>query len=103
MGISSPGDVEIRDNTGSTKAYSGTATTTAANIPATAGNVISGCEIANRGSVDMQVSFDGGATFTTILKKESLSWDVKGNIQQLQIKTAASTTTYDALINFEDY
>lgn len=103
MGISSPGEVEIKDNDGATKAYSGTVTTTPSNIPSVADKVISGMEIVNRGSVDMEISFDGGTTFTTIVKKESLSWDIKGMITQLVVKTISGSTTYDCLINFEEF
>lgn len=103
MAINNGNLVETSDNIGSTKAYQGTATTTPSAVPAVAGNVISQMGITNTGSVDIQVSFDGGTTYTNLLKKEFLSWDVKGEIQQLYVKTLTSTTTYDILINFENY
>lgn len=94
-------DGEIKDNEGSTVAYSGTATTTAANVPATAGNIISGALVENTGSNDLEVSYDGGTTYYTLLKKQFVSWDIKGEITQLVVKTPTGTTTYQALINFE--
>lgn len=102
-GLGAPGTVETKDNDGSTVAYSGTATTTVSNIPAIAGNVISGCEIVNRGSINLEISFDGGATYATLEKKESLSWDIKGNITQIKVKTLVDTTVYGCIINFEDF
>lgn len=103
MSITNGNLVETSDNVGSTKAYQGTATTTPSTVPASPGNVISQAGITNTGSTDIQVSFDGGITYTNLLKKEFLSWDVKGQITQLYVKTTTSLTTYDILINFEDF
>lgn len=103
MAISNGNFVETSDNVGSTKAYQGTASTTPSLVPAVADKVISQMGVTNTGSVDLQISFDNGLTYTNLLKKEFLSWDVKGNIKQLYVKTLASTTTYDILINFEDF
>lgn len=103
MGINNGSFSETSDNVGSTKAFQGTATTTPSNVPAVAGNKISQAGVSNTGSIDLQVSFDGGVTFTTLLKKEFLSWDIKGEPTQLIVKTPSGSTTYDILINFEDY
>ena len=96
------GDQEVQDNVGSTVAYSGTATTTPANVPSSADKIISGIGLENTDSNDMQVSMDGGTTYFTIAKKQFFSWNVKGNITQIQVKTPTSTATYQVVINFED-
>ena len=103
MAINNGNLVETSDNVGSTKAYQGTASTSPSAVPNVAANVISQTGITNTGSVDLQISFDGGLTYTNLLKKEFLSWDVKGEIQQLFVKTTTGTTTYDILINFENF
>lgn len=103
MSINNGNLVETSDNVGSTKAYQGTATTTASTVPGVADKVISQVGITNTGSSDLQVSFDNGSTYTTLIKKEFLAWDVKGEITQLYVKTPTSSSTYDILINFEDF
>lgn len=102
MAINSGSNHEISDNEGSTVVYSGTATTTPANVPASAGNIMSGFGLQNTGNENMQISMDGGTTYFTVGKKDFFAWDVKGNITQVQVKTPASTTTYEIVINFED-
>ena len=103
MAITSGNLVETSDNVGSTKAYQGNATSTPSQVPAIANNVISQAGITNTGSTDLQISFDNGVTYTNLLKKEFLSWDVKGKIKQLFVKTNTGSTSYDILINFEDF
>lgn len=102
MGINAAGNFEVSDNVGSTVVYSGTATTTPASVPSTPGNAISGFLIENTGTVSMQISMDGGTTFKTIQKRGTFSWNLKGDKKQLVVKTLATTTTYELVINFED-
>lgn len=102
MAITAGNNFEISDNVGSTVVYSGTANTTPANVPSSAGNVISGIGVDNTGSLDMQISMDGGTTYKTVGRGEFFSWDVKGQIKQVQVKTPTSTSTYEIVINFED-
>lgn len=92
---------EIVDNDGSTVVESGTATTTPANVPSVAGNIISGVGIENYGNADLLTSFDGGTTFKTLEKGGFLSWDVKGNITQLVVKTLSGTADYEIILNLE--
>lgn len=94
-------DHEIVDNEGSSIVYSGTATTTPANVPASAGNIISGFAIKNTGTGDLRISMDGGTTTWTLEKREFFSWNLKGNIRQLIVDTASGSTTYQIVINFE--
>jgi hypothetical protein len=96
------GQHEISDNEGSTVIFSGTATTTPANVPSVAGNVISGAGISNTGSVNLRVSFDGGSTFTTVEKKTFLSWNIKGQVTQIVVETLTGSTTYEIIANLEE-
>lgn len=96
------GQHEISDNQGGTVAYSGTATTTFANVPSVAGNSISGCLIVADGG-NLQASFDGGTTYHDFAEDEALSWDVKGEITQLRVKTSSGTCDYRIIINVEEY
>ena len=98
-----PDQFEVQDNKGTSVTYSGTATTTSANVPSSAGNKISGFGLDNTGTEDMQISMDGGTSWKTVDKKAYFSWEVKGEPTQLQVKTLANTTTYEITINFEDY
>jgi len=99
----SGGVTEIEDNAGATVAYSGTATTTPANVPASADKVISGISYWNKSADEYQISFDGGTTYHDVDKKSFNSHDVKGLITQVSIKTAVGTADYKMIINFEDY
>jgi hypothetical protein len=93
---------EISDNLGSTVAYTGTATTSVQNVPSVADKVISGFGLTVSGN-NVQISVDGGTTFFNVPRRGSITWDVKGEIQQLQIKTSFGSTDFDLLINFEDF
>jgi hypothetical protein len=99
----SEGQFEQKDNLGSTVAFNGTATTTPANVPAVAGNIISGFSIWNDGGVSIQISFDGGTTFHDHDKKSFLSHNIKGEPTQLIFKTVSSSAAYRVVINFEDF
>lgn len=101
MAIQAGSNFEISDNEGSTVVYSGTATTTPANVPSSAGAIISGIGVDNTGTLDLLVSMDGGTTYKTIGRGEFFAWDVKGDIKQLSVKTNTSTTTYEIVLNLE--
>lgn len=94
-------DHEVVDNEGSTKVETGTASTTVAAVPAVADKVISGFAIDNIGTNDILISMDGGSTFKTVNKKAFFSWNVKGNIKQLFVKTLTGTSDYEIVINYE--
>ncbi|MCP3684544.1 MAG: hypothetical protein GY861_17905 [bacterium] len=96
-------EFETTDNLGSSEAFSGTATTSVANVPAVADKVISGISIWNKSSTELQVSFDGGSTFHDHDKKAFMSHNVKGEPTQIQVKTASGTADYKMIINFEVY
>jgi hypothetical protein len=99
----SGGTREIEDNEGVSTSFSGTATTSVANVPVSADKVISGASIWNDGTVPLQISFDGGTSFHDQDKKSFMSHNIKGNVTQLQVKTAATTADYRIIINFEEY
>lgn len=104
MGITSdkqPDQTEIKDNVGSTEGFSGTATTSVANIPSIAGNIISGFMFQVTGS-NVQISADGGTTFFDLPKNATGFKDVKGEITQLQIKTSSGSAPYSLWVDFED-
>ena len=92
---------ENSDNSGSTIAYSGTATTTPTAVPASPGAGISQAIVKANGS-NLEVSYDGGSTYWPYDNRASLSWDVKGLPTQLFFRTSSGSTDYDALINFEE-
>jgi len=94
-------DHEVVDNEGSTVVETGTATTTPANVPSAADKIISGFAVDNLGSESLSVSMDGGTTFKAVKKKEFFSWNVKGNITQLVVKTLSGSTAYEIVINHE--
>jgi hypothetical protein len=101
--VESESQFEQKDNQGSTVAVNGTATTVVANVPAVAGNIISGFSVWNDGAVPLQISFDGGTTFHDHDKKSFMSHNIKGEPRQLQVKTASSTAAYRILFNLEDH
>lgn len=101
MGITT--DKQKDDNTGSTESFSGTATTTFANVPASAGNKIDGAGVWNDSTtIDLQISFDAGTTFFDLPKKSFIGQNIQGNITQIQVKTPSSTADYRMIVNFKD-
>lgn len=92
---------ESSDNIGSTVAFNGTATTSVQSIPAVADKIISGFGLTVSGN-NVEISTDGGATFFRLPRRASITWDVKGEIRQIQIRTSSGSTDFDFLINFED-
>jgi len=93
---------EISDNAGSTTVIVDTATTTPTNFPSVAGNAISGFGIDNYGTNDIYISWDAGTSFKKIEKKTYLSWDLKGEPTQLQLKTLTSTSDFELMLNLEE-
>ena len=101
MPIGSGNFIEVEDNAGESVAYTGTATTTLSNLPAVADKIISQAFIV-ADDKNLEVSFDGGNTYLPLNKRDSLTWDVKGQIQQIKVRTSSGTADFRALINFED-
>jgi len=95
-----PINAKTLENLGATTAYTGTATTTFANVPSSAGGVISGCLIKPLGN-NFEVSFDGGTSYLPISRNSVFTWDVKGEITQLRVRTSSSTSDYEILLNTE--
>lgn len=93
---------ESQDNTGSSVAYSGTATTTIANIPVSADKAISGFMFSFDGA-NVEISMDGGITYFEFPKNSYGYKDIKGEPTQLKIRTTSGSTGYNILIDFEDY
>jgi len=91
----------IMGNKGASTAYVGTATTSVASVPSVAGNAISQCLIRALDK-NIEISLDGGTTFLMMEKNDALTWDVKGEITQIQIKTSVATGAYRMLINTEE-
>ena len=95
-----PINAKTLENQGATTAYLGTATTTFANIPASAGGVISGCMIKPTGN-NFEVSFDGGTSYLPLARNSIFTWDIKGEITQIRIKTSTGSADYEILLNTE--
>ena len=92
---------ETEDNAGRTENFSGTATTTVSQIPAVAGESISGyLFIADERNIEL--SDDGGITFFPVKNGEAIIWDVKGNITQLHVRSTGGNRDYRCKINFEE-
>ena len=93
---------EGRDNNGSTVAFSGTATTTPADVPGSPGNRISGFMFSVDGE-NIQISADGGASYFDVPKKAIGYKDIKGEPTELKIKTSSGSTDYNLWIDFEAF
>lgn len=97
------GEFEVKDNSGSTVAEEGTATTTVQSVPSSPGNIIAGLSSWNDGSVPLEISFDGGTTYFKQDKKSFFSHNVKGEVRQLQVRTASGTAGFRFILNLEEY
>lgn len=90
--------------TGTTKQFNGTATTTAASIPAIADKTISEVLVrsvlTNPTARKLLASFDGGLTFLTLNRSEGVIWSPNAQ-KQVVVKSDSSTTDYEVVINFE--
>ena len=94
---------EIKDTSGSTEAFSGVlANNVTADVPAVAGNIIAQVMVlaVNR---DLDISFDGGSSYFTIPRRDSLSWPAKGNITQIRLRGTGNNTRWRALLNLENH
>jgi hypothetical protein len=102
IGVDSlPDQNETQNNIGTTESYTGTATTTPADVGS--GNVISGAIIVTLGR-NIEVSFDGGSSYFPMPKKsEAVSVDVKGEPTSIKIKTTSGTADYKMILHHEDY
>lgn len=100
-------DFEIQDMDGSTKHYSGTASTTPVAIPTVADKEIAEFwienDLNNTPATDrLSFSCDGGTTYTELKIGESMVWTPKGRIKQIYIKGSAATVLYQMIVNYED-
>lgn len=95
---------EIVDLEGSTKTFSGSATTVPSPVPSAPTFAISEVLIKNNGTATghvLEVSFDSGVTYFTIAKGDVLIWGPKGGVTQLYIKSASGSVPYEILLNLE--
>lgn len=91
-----------KDTTGTTAHFNSTVGLASTPIPAVAGTVIASAYIENfrnAANIDLLVSFDGGVTFKTIGRDESLYVEPKGDITQIFIKGTNAVTKYEILLN----
>lgn len=96
---------ETVDASGTTAHFNGTVTTSPANVPSSAGNVIAELLIHNTSTlptVNLLVSFDGGTTFKTIKPDGVLIWSPKGGLKQIRIKSSTGTASYEIIMNREE-
>lgn len=94
-------EFEISDKAGQTFHHNGTATTSAVSIPASPAGVIDYVLIDNRGNNTIEVSFDSGGNWKKIDKLGVLTWLVKGNVNQIRIRSVSGTSAYEILMNRE--
>ena len=98
-------EFEITDRLGTTDQFDGTVDTLGVQVPAVAGNSISEIMVrsalSNPTAVKLLVSFDGGTTFFTLNRSESITWGLKGDILQIDIKASSSTADYEIIMNRE--
>ena len=92
-------DEQLPANEGGTENFSGTLNTTAIQIPSSADKIISGFLIVADGS-NIEFSDDGGSTWFPLERRERISWDAKGLIKQISLRTSSGTADYRAKINF---
>ena len=93
----------IESTKGTTVSFPGTATDTNQNVPSSDCNVIIEALIINNESQaarTLDVSFDDGTTFITIVGSSALTWEPKGDIKHLVIIRGGSTDVeFEVLLN----
>lgn len=86
---------------GFTDHFNGTASTTPANVPSTAGTNITRVAIeslATKKSDVLSVSFDGGTTFKAIPFESILTWEPK-EITQIVLQANVASIGYEIIMN----
>jgi len=72
-------------------------------FPSVAGNDITSCLISNletKKNYDLQYSFDGGVSYSTLQSGTMVGWSPKGDLKQIKIKRAGSVDIdFDIIIN----
>lgn len=98
------GQNETTDNAGSTTHFSGSLASNGdtVDVPSVAGNVISGVQI-KAVNKDMEFSFDGGSSYSTLTRKAVQDWDVKGYITQIRLRATKNNTDWEVILNLEDF
>jgi len=95
---------ETTDLVGTVTHFSGTATTTPAQVPSSPSTVISELLIRNtntQGLAKLQVSFDGGTAYFDIDAGDTLIWGPKGEIGSIYIRSSSGSVNYQILMNRE--
>jgi len=86
-----------------TKHFPGTAVSADTSVPAAEGNIIIIALLINQETVpgrDLDFSFDGGTTFSTLKAGNFIGWSPKGNLKQVVVKRTGSTdVTFDIMLN----
>jgi hypothetical protein len=97
---------EMQDIVGTTDSYVGTATTTPANIPSSAGADIEElsirCTLDQNPNVRLEFSLDAGTTWLRLAVGESFSEEPRGGIKQIKIRAAGNGVTsadYEIIMN----
>ncbi len=99
---------DVQDITGETRQYVGTVDTVAINLPPTpvadkfVSEILFNTQELGTSVQRLLYSFDGGVTFNQIKRNTILGWFVRGQIQQIQIKSNTGTINYDIVVNLED-
>ena len=88
--------------TGSTTQFSGTATTTPASVPGTAGGnillVLIRCTPDQAKANRLRYQIDAGTT-GTLTPGEFIGWPPKGGVTQITLDTASGTADYEVIMN----
>jgi hypothetical protein len=99
-----PAQFETTDRVGTTTHFNGTATTSPALVPASAGDSIAEVLIrnllTNPTANKLEVSFDGIEYFT-LNRSEHIVWGVKGNLTQIYVRSTSGTADYQIIMNRE--
>jgi hypothetical protein len=106
--LAQTGSFETEDLQGSTTHFNGTVGTTAVQVPAVAGNIISEvlihCPLQTPKTKKCLVSLDGSGTgFLTLEQGTILGWATKGEIKQIDIKGNEAGVDYEIVLNRETW
>lgn len=92
---------EGADVSGTTSHINGTVGLTYVNIPASPGDKIVDLAIHNlsTGVNNLEVSFDGGTNFWTVLAGQKDGWSLKSKPTQFKLRGTTASVNYQVLLN----